>query len=135
MLQEVLSLFQLEEYFDHLISAEHLPYSKPHPDVYLRAAQALNSDPLDCVTLEDSFNGMIAAKAARMRSIVVPAAICFDDPRWALADVKLPSLAQLKRAIYSPDPARHRAAQKGPCFCVFIQQRAKGDAVTYCRIV
>ncbi|ACR68913.1 hexitol phosphatase HxpB [Edwardsiella ictaluri] len=102
MLQEVLSLFQLEEYFDHLISAEHLPYSKPHPDVYLRAAQALNSDPLDCVTLEDSFNGMIAAKAARMRSIVVPAAICFDDPRWALADVKLPSLAQLKESDLQP---------------------------------
>ncbi|AKM47970.1 hexitol phosphatase HxpB [Edwardsiella anguillarum] len=102
MLREVLSMFQLEAYFDHLTSAEHLPYSKPHPEVYLRAAQALGSDPLDCVTLEDSFNGMIATKAARMRSIVVPAAACFDDPRWALADVKLASLTQLKERDLQP---------------------------------
>ena len=52
-------------------------------------------DPLNCVTLEDSFNGMIATKAARMRSIVVPAEEYRDDPRWALADVKLDSLVAL----------------------------------------
>lgn len=102
MLREVITMFQLNDYFDQLTSAEHLPYSKPHPEVYLRAAQALGSDPLDCVTLEDSFNGMIASKAARMRSIVVPAAVSFDDPRWALADVKLASLTQLQAADLQP---------------------------------
>lgn len=95
MLERVLAMFNLRHYFDALASAEALPWSKPHPQVYLDAAAQLNIDPLNCVTLEDSFNGMIATKAARMRSIVVPAVEHSDDPRWALADVKLASLTQL----------------------------------------
>lgn len=95
MLEQVLEMFNLRHYFDVLSSAESLPYSKPHPQVYLNAADSLAIDPLNCVTLEDSFNGMIATKAARMRSIVVPAAEHRDDPRWALADVRLTSLSEL----------------------------------------
>ncbi|MCZ4058587.1 hexitol phosphatase HxpB [Pantoea sp. LMR881] len=98
MLERVLALFSLRSYFDVLVSAEALPYSKPHPQVYLDAAAKLGIDPLNCVTLEDSFNGMIATKAARMRSIVVPAAEHRDDPRWSLAEVKLSDLTQLTAA-------------------------------------
>lgn len=95
MLEQVLDMFELREEFDALASAEHLPYSKPHPQVYLDAAAKLGVDPLTCVTLEDSVNGMVATKAARMRSIVVPAPENRDDPRWALANVKLESLEAL----------------------------------------
>jgi sugar-phosphatase len=96
MLERVLEMFDLRKYFDVLASAEALPYSKPHPQVYLDAAAKLGIDPLNCVTLEDSFNGMIATKAARMRSIVVPAAEHREDARWALANVVLDDLTQLK---------------------------------------
>lgn len=95
MQEKVLAMFGLRHYFEVLASAESLPYSKPHPQVYLDAATRLGIDPLNCVTLEDSVNGMIATKAARMRSIVVPAAVYADDARWALADVKLASLTEL----------------------------------------
>ncbi|WP_313124526.1 hexitol phosphatase HxpB [Pseudescherichia sp.] len=95
MLEKVLSLFELSDYFDALASAQTLPYSKPHPQVYLDCAAKLGVDPLTCVALEDSVNGMIAAKAARMRAIVVPAEENRQDPRYALANVKLKSLAQL----------------------------------------
>lgn len=95
MLERVLEMFDLRKYFDAIASAEALPYSKPHPQVYLDAAAKLGVDPLNCVTLEDSFNGMIATKAARMRSIVVPAKEYRDDARWALANVKLEDLTQL----------------------------------------
>jgi len=95
MLDRVIELFDLQPYFQVRVSAEKMPYSKPHPEVYLQAAAQLDVNPLNCVTLEDSFNGMIATKAARMRSIVIPAAEFEDDARWALADVKLSSLLQL----------------------------------------
>ena len=98
MLERVLEIFNLRHYFDVLASAEALPYSKPHPQVYLNAAASLAIDPLNCVTLEDSFNGMIATKAARMCSIVVPAAAHRNDPRWALADVRLDDLTRLTLA-------------------------------------
>ncbi|EOC0025966.1 hexitol phosphatase HxpB [Cronobacter sakazakii] len=96
MLERVLTLFDLREQFDVLASADHLPYSKPHPQVYLDAAAKLGVDPLCCVTLEDSVNGMVATKAARMRSIVVPAEENRSDARWALANVRLNSLTELE---------------------------------------
>ncbi|MFO6295944.1 hexitol phosphatase HxpB [Rahnella selenatireducens] len=98
MLRAVLEMFNLQSYFQVITSAEKLPYSKPHPEVYLLAAGELQVDPLNCVTLEDSFNGMIATKAARMRSIVVPASEYHADPRWALADTKLATLEALEPA-------------------------------------
>ncbi|AYN29960.1 hexitol phosphatase HxpB [Buttiauxella sp. 3AFRM03] len=96
MLERVLEMFDLRSQFDAIASAEHLPYSKPHPQVYLDAAAKLAVDPLACVTLEDSVNGMVATKAARMRSIVVPAEENRDDVRWSLANVKLSSLSELR---------------------------------------
>lgn len=95
MLEKVLTMFELRDQFDALASAEKLPYSKPHPQVYLDCAAKLGVDPLTCVALEDSVNGMIASKAARMRSVVVPAEEGQNDPRFVLANVKLHSLANL----------------------------------------
>ncbi|MGY5957362.1 hexitol phosphatase HxpB [Kosakonia sp. BK9b] len=95
MLEKVLAMFDLRDNFDALASAEALPYSKPHPQVYLDCAAKLGVEPLCCVALEDSVNGMIASKAARMRSIVVPDAEHRADPRYVLANVKLDSLQQL----------------------------------------
>ena len=98
MLEKVLAMFELRDSFDALASAEKLPYSKPHPQVYLDCAAKLGVDPLTCVALEDSVNGMIASKAARMRSIVVPDEEHHADPRYVLANVKLSSLEQLTLA-------------------------------------
>ena len=108
MQQQVLKMFDLEAYFDQLVSAEYLPYSKPHPEVYLIAAERLGSDPLRCITLEDSFNGMIATKAARMRSIVIPAAEYRHDPRWATADHQLETPNSSPRPFCLTCGAGHR---------------------------
>ncbi|QHB32453.1 hexitol phosphatase HxpB [Yersinia canariae] len=97
MQKRVLAMLNIEKYFDRLVSAEYLPHSKPHPEVYLNAASDLGVDPLECVTLEDSVNGMIATKAARMRSIVIPTAEYRADKRWVLSDIQLESLEQLRK--------------------------------------
>jgi len=73
-------------------SAESEPYGKPHPACYLTTAAALGVDPAECLAVEDSFNGAIAAKAARMRVVVVPEAGTRDSPRWGFCDARLDSL-------------------------------------------
>lgn len=73
-------------------SAEDLPYGKPHPQVYLDCASKMKSSPLECICFEDSFNGMIAAKAARMKCVVIPHNAVSKDNKWAAADLKLSSL-------------------------------------------
>ena len=85
--------------FDEIRSAALLPYGKPHPQVYLDCAAALSAAPIGCICLEDSFNGMIAAKAARMKCIVVPEPSVFHQDRWHAADLKLFSLESLDQAV------------------------------------
>jgi HAD superfamily hydrolase (TIGR01509 family) len=50
----------------HIYSADHVAHAKPAPDLFLLAAQALDVPPGDCLVLEDSLNGVIAARAAGM---------------------------------------------------------------------
>jgi len=47
---------------------------------------------VECLCFEDSFNGMIAAKAARMKCVVVPDRHQQQLPKWGAADLKLSSL-------------------------------------------
>lgn len=98
LIDAVLERTGLTGRFEALHSAEHLPYGKPHPQVYLECAASMGSRPLQCVCFEDSFNGMIAAKAARMKCVVVPHPDSLDRTVWDTADLKLPSLLELKAA-------------------------------------
>ena len=88
----VLKLLNLEKYIQVKTSAEKLQYGKPHPQVYLDCAAALGSSPLECICFEDSVNGMIAVKAARMKCVVVPAYSQQKDEKWSVADLKISSL-------------------------------------------
>lgn len=92
MIDALVDHFGLTKYFDRITSADAVELGKPHPAVFLHCAALLGSKPMHCLVLEDSVNGMIAGKAARMKVIVVPDELHFDDPRFALADGKLRSL-------------------------------------------
>jgi len=92
MIDTLVDHFDLTQYFDVITSADAVEMGKPHPAVFLHCAAALGSKPNECLVLEDSVNGMIAGKAARMKVIVVPDELHFDDPRFSLADGKLSSL-------------------------------------------
>ena len=82
----------IRPFFKAFSSAEHLEYSKPHPEVYLNCALKLGVIPTECICFEDSFNGMISAKAARMKCVVVPEPSFYEQSKWAAADLKIPSL-------------------------------------------
>jgi mannitol-1-/sugar-/sorbitol-6-/2-deoxyglucose-6-phosphatase len=95
----VIRKLNMQQPFDAITSAEKLPFGKPHPEVYMNCAVALQVSPLHCVAIEDSFNGMIAAKAAKMKCIVVPAPTDYDHPKWNAADAKLKSLQELNEDL------------------------------------
>ncbi|ANE49600.1 hexitol phosphatase HxpB [Flavisolibacter tropicus] len=94
LIKASLQHFQLEGYFDGLYSAEFEAYGKPNPAVYLSCAEALGSSPLSCLAFEDSINGMIAAKSARMKVVVVPEPHNNSNPKYVLADLQLSSLTE-----------------------------------------
>ena len=88
----VIKMLGIENYLQAKTSAEKMEYGKPHPQVYLNCAKALQSSPLECICFEDSVNGMIAAKAARMKCVVVPTYSQQKDEKWSIADLKISSL-------------------------------------------
>lgn len=88
----VIKMTGIGEYLHATSSAEDLPFGKPHPQVYLNCAEKMNANPTACICFEDSFNGLIAAKAARMKCVVVPHYSQLKDERWGAADLKLSSL-------------------------------------------
>ncbi len=78
--------------FDLLVSAAVGMPGKPHPEVFLRTATLLKVDPTRCLVFEDSFNGVVAAKAARMKVVAMPDHLEFDQDRFGAADLKIRSL-------------------------------------------
>jgi len=82
----------IKKYLGATSSAEGLLFGKPHPQVYLNCAEMLSSKPVECICFEDSFNGMISAKAARMKCVMVPHASQLKDKKWGAADLTLSSL-------------------------------------------
>lgn len=88
----VVEKFDLAQHFEIIHSAEYEKYGKPHPDIFIHTAQKLSVSSLECIVLEDSFNGVIAAKAARMKVIAIPEPTTYSQTRFDISELKLKSL-------------------------------------------
>jgi HAD superfamily hydrolase (TIGR01509 family) len=92
----VLELAGLGRFFQVTVSSEEVARGKPAPDVYLETARRLGVDPDRCAAVEDSENGILAAKAAGMRVVAIPNPVYPPhDEALAAADVTLSSVADL----------------------------------------
>jgi HAD superfamily hydrolase (TIGR01509 family) len=97
----VLELSGLARFFRATVSSEEVARGKPAPDVYLEAARRLSVPPNACAAVEDSRNGIRAAKAAGMRMVAIPNPhFPPDDESLELADVTLGSIAELSPATF-----------------------------------
>ena len=63
-INRIFNRFGLHKYFTHIVSGEDFPKSKPHPAIFLKAAELANTLVENCIVIEDSTNGIMAAKAA-----------------------------------------------------------------------
>jgi sugar-phosphatase len=92
LIEIVMDICNIRPYVQATSSAEYLSYGKPHPQVFLNCAAALQANPAACICFEDSFNGLIAAKAARMKCVIVPHYSQQKLEKWGAADLKISSL-------------------------------------------
>lgn len=99
LIETILNKLEIRDYFDEIISAQHLKYGKPHPEVYLTCAEKLNIHPMDCLVIEDSINGIISGKAAQMNVIAIPDAEHINNVKFNIADGIVGHLIEVKDFI------------------------------------
>ena len=63
-INRIFNRFGLHKYFSHIVSGEDFPKSKPHPAIFLKAAELAQTPVENCIVIEDSTNGIQAAKSA-----------------------------------------------------------------------
>ena len=98
-----LELLGVKHLFAATVSSEEVGRGKPAPDVYLEAARRLGVDPAKTTAVEDSHNGILAAKTATMRVVAIPNShFPPDEAALAEADVVLDSLAGLTAGAIEP---------------------------------
>lgn len=99
LVRTVLKELQIESYFDFTHSAEFEAYGKPHPAVYLTVAERLGIDPTYCLVVEDSLNGIISAKAARMKVVCIPEKTHHPEPKLIIADYQYDSMGEMLKDL------------------------------------
>jgi beta-phosphoglucomutase len=68
----------LRRHFDAVVGAADVARGKPHPDVFLKAAEKLGVDPADCIVFEDAPMGVEAARRAGMKAVVITTTLPAD---------------------------------------------------------
>jgi len=103
--QRALQKTGLDRYFgEHVFSAHQIGVSKPAPDLFLHAAGSMGYEARNCLVVEDSPSGVLAAQRAGMRVVGFTGAAHFntvlrDRLNAAHADVYCSSVAELRREI------------------------------------
>ncbi|MDQ3288903.1 MAG: beta-phosphoglucomutase [Pseudomonadota bacterium] len=87
----LLERLEIADAFDFVVDAAGIQHPKPHPEIFLAAAKALEVAPEDCIGIEDAEAGVTAIKAAGMAAIGIG-----SETELALADAVLPSIGALR---------------------------------------
>ena len=96
VIDAALAASDLTDVFDVVVSSDEVARGKPAPDVFLAAAGRIGIPPEDVLVVEDSLNGLRAAKAAGMSTVLVPNHSVPPAPGWEpFADAVLARLADL----------------------------------------
>lgn len=94
-----LEKLRIAHYFDVTLSAQNCTYGKPHPEVYIETAKLLKSEPQNCLVIEDSLNGVIAGKAAKMNVVAVPDGTHTVTEQLEVADLRVDNLKELVKVL------------------------------------
>lgn len=89
----------LLKYFDAVVCGDMVTHSKPHPEIFLKACQELGVEATEAYAIEDSYNGIRAAAAGKLRALMVPDMLPATDEMQMLAEAVLPSLVEVKEYL------------------------------------
>ena len=92
IIKAALKRLNMENEFELISSGQDCIYGKPNPEIYIKTCISLDLEPWECLVFEDSLNGVIAGKAAKMKVVAVPEKRLGIDLRFSIADYVLETL-------------------------------------------
>lgn len=99
IIHAVVSKLKIKDFFQVIRSGDDEVYGKPHPQIFINTALSLEVEPQDCWVIEDSVNGVIAGRAARMKVIAMPEHAVKDNPVFKIAEKMVQSLKEVPGII------------------------------------
>ncbi len=108
VIDEVLAMKNLRQFFPVVVSSQDVPRGKPAPDVFLRAAELLGVPAPACVVIEDSAAGVTAARAAGMAVIGITNSL--PSEKLAHADHVVEDYEAIERLLLGPGAFNARPA-------------------------
>ena len=99
-IRAILKNADAESHFPTILGKEAATKEKPHPEIFLNAAKAINLPPEKCLVLEDALKGLSAASQAGMPCIIIRNQLN-QDIDFSDADLLVPSLAELVSLLAS----------------------------------
>lgn len=88
------------KYFDVVIGGDMVTRSKPQPDIFLKACEELGVVPEEAFAIEDSYNGIRAAAAGKLRPLMVPDLMEPTDEMRALSEQIFENLSEVKEYLF-----------------------------------
>lgn len=100
MVMAMVDKFNFNKIFSEVLSGDDVKHAKPHPEIYIKVTKRLGIDPVFSVAFEDTFTGLLAAKAARMKAVAMLDEGQVGDTKYDFADLKLESFLNFGRAEF-----------------------------------
>jgi len=100
LIEAAMGRHDLKKYFTLMVTASGVMPGKPHPEIYIHTAVKLGMDPTRCLAIEDSFFGVISAKAAKMKVVAMPDPSEYEQERFGAADMKIRSLREINNELF-----------------------------------
>ena len=99
IIDEVLKMDELRQYFRCIVSSEDVSLPKPSPEIFLLASKKLNVEPKYCCVIEDTINGVKAGKAAGMNVLAITNTFPIDQLTKSGADLVCQSYTEINKIL------------------------------------
>ncbi|MEC9331203.1 MAG: HAD family phosphatase [Verrucomicrobiota bacterium] len=99
IIDEILKMDELRQYFRCIVSSEDVSLPKPSPEIFLLASKKLNVDPKYCCVIEDTINGVKAGKAAGMNVVAITNTFSIDQLSKSGADLVCQSYIEITKNL------------------------------------
>ncbi len=95
----IITRLGIREYFDYIVDSNQIQNGKPDPEIFITGAANVNANPEKCVVIEDSYAGIIGAKAAKMLAVGIGEEAVLSNADFVFSKTGMVDLIKISQMI------------------------------------